>query len=330
MFELSWFYLIFFYTILIGVISGVILSLPGIIIVLFQLFYSSNKKIGIIHLLVQFIGLFFILFEFYYNPPTYGEEGMFFLKGMFIESPVKLLMLFFPFTGILISIFYSYIPLIKNYDQIIHDLTPLKNKIESKINIYKEITGVNLIIGIVVFFIFSVLIQTFFNKPDVSTKMFNEKKINKYDLSIKTKRFEILFMTHNDTFIEFNELVSESSERKYQDIDPIKIKRSLDSLSSVIWNQRTQYSTSLINSELNSEYESKLSSNLLESSFILYKLTSQLSFIVGLIGDVKNDPKNFDFNSFVKQVETQSSLFGEYEIKLKELNEYIFQSNNNL
>ena len=154
--------------------------------------------------------------------------------------------------------------------------------------------------------------------------------VNSLEISNITKRFEILFMTHNDTFIEFNELVSESSERKYQDIDPIKIKRSLDSLSSVIWNQRTQYSTSLINSELNSEYESKLSSNLLESSFILYKLTSQLSFIVGLIGDVKNDPKNFDFNSFVKQVETQSSLFGEYEIKLKELNEYIFQSNNNL
>ena len=109
LFTMSWLYLCFFYPLSIGLIFAITNSIPTILkIYIFKLYNFSWFSV-ISHVLASLIGLINIFIFFYDFPPEFITKGQsyFFLKGWWEDSPIKTLLLIFPFIGLLISFSWS-------------------------------------------------------------------------------------------------------------------------------------------------------------------------------------------------------------------------------
>jgi hypothetical protein len=111
MFTLGWFWLIFGYTFLIGLISFLINSLPSIINYFILNLYKLNWFSIIIHSLVGFIGIIYSYFFLIENPPEFvsGSLESNILYYLWNESKIKTIFLLFPFLGLQFGIFHQFV-----------------------------------------------------------------------------------------------------------------------------------------------------------------------------------------------------------------------------
>lgn len=107
MFTLSWVWLLFGYTILIGAISWLVGSLPAFINFLILRFYGINWFSVTIHSVSGLMGLVYIYTFLYQNPIEMSNDSTPILKALWQESWLKTVLLMFPFIGLQLGIIYQ-------------------------------------------------------------------------------------------------------------------------------------------------------------------------------------------------------------------------------
>jgi len=109
MFSLSWIWLILGYTILIGLISAVVGSIPMLINYLILKFYKLNWFSIIAHSVAGLLGIVYFYFQIYQNPPeaVSGFESTPILKALWSESWLKTILLIIPFIGLQLGLIYQ-------------------------------------------------------------------------------------------------------------------------------------------------------------------------------------------------------------------------------
>ncbi len=110
-FTLGWFWLIFGYTFLIGLISFLINSSPSIINYIILKLYKLNWFSIITHSIVGFIGIIYSYVFIIENPPEIinGSQESNFLNYLWNESWIKTILLLFPFLGIQFGVFHQFV-----------------------------------------------------------------------------------------------------------------------------------------------------------------------------------------------------------------------------
>lgn len=124
MFTLGWFWLIFGYTFLIGLISFLINFLPSIINYFILKLYKLNWFSIITHSIVGFIGIIYSYVFIIENPPEIvnGSQESNIFYYLWNDSWVKTILLLFPFLGLQFGIFHQFV------------IAPILLKIESSTN----------------------------------------------------------------------------------------------------------------------------------------------------------------------------------------------------
>ena len=109
MFSLSWIWLIFGYTFLIGAAFGIVNGMPSLLRLLILKFYGVNWFTCIAHSLSGALGIILITLFFWANPPqlVMGSESPFILVGMWNVAPIKTIFLAPAFLGIVITLPWS-------------------------------------------------------------------------------------------------------------------------------------------------------------------------------------------------------------------------------
>lgn len=109
MFSLSWIWLILGYTILIGIISTIVSSLPALINLLILRFYKLTWFSIITHSLAGLLGILSFYYLMYQNPPEMvsGTESTPILKALWNYSWLKTIFLMFPFIGLQLGLIYQ-------------------------------------------------------------------------------------------------------------------------------------------------------------------------------------------------------------------------------
>lgn len=109
MFNLSWIWIILGYPFLIGLIFGLTNGIPSLLRFLILRLFGVNWFSIIIHSIAGLIGIIMIFIFFKNNPIEYisGNKSESLLCGMWNSSPVKTIILFIPFIGLIISLLYS-------------------------------------------------------------------------------------------------------------------------------------------------------------------------------------------------------------------------------
>jgi hypothetical protein len=109
MFNLSWIWIILGYPFLIGLIFGLTNGIPSVLRILVLRLYGTNWFSVIVHSIAGLIGIIMIFTFFKNNPIEYvsGDKTESLLSGMWDSSPIKTIVLFIPFIGLIISLLYS-------------------------------------------------------------------------------------------------------------------------------------------------------------------------------------------------------------------------------
>jgi hypothetical protein len=109
MFSLSWIWLILGYTLLIGIISAVVSSLPMFINYLILKFYKLNWFSVISHSIAGLLGIVYFYYQIYETPPEAvgGNESTPILKALWSESWLKTIILIIPFIGLQLGLIYQ-------------------------------------------------------------------------------------------------------------------------------------------------------------------------------------------------------------------------------
>ncbi len=107
-FSLSWIWLIIGYLFIIGIISAIFGSIPGLLLFFILKLYGINWFSCIAHSLAGLIGCVHIISLFIANPPELvsGSEAIFFLTGMWETAPVKTIFLTPLFGGLTITVLW--------------------------------------------------------------------------------------------------------------------------------------------------------------------------------------------------------------------------------
>lgn len=110
-FTLRWFWLIFGYTYLIGLISFLINFLPSIINYFILKLYKLNWFSIIIHSIVGFIGIMYSYVYIIENPPEIenGSQESNIFYYLWNESWIKTTLLLFPFLGLQFGILHQFV-----------------------------------------------------------------------------------------------------------------------------------------------------------------------------------------------------------------------------
>jgi len=109
MFNLSWLWIILGYPFLIGLIFGLTNGIPSVLRILVLRLYGTNWFSVIVHSIAGLIGIIMIFTFFKNNPIEYvsGDKTESLLSGMWDSSPIKTIVLFIPFIGLIISLLFS-------------------------------------------------------------------------------------------------------------------------------------------------------------------------------------------------------------------------------
>lgn len=109
MFSLSWIWLIIGYTFLIGIISFLVNSLPGLIKVLILKFYRLNWFSIFAHSIAGLLGIINFYYFIYQNPPEMvnGNESIPILVALWNQSWLKTILLITPFIGLQLGLIYQ-------------------------------------------------------------------------------------------------------------------------------------------------------------------------------------------------------------------------------
>ncbi len=109
MFNLSWIWIILGYPFLIGFIFGLTNGIPSFLRFLILRLYGINWFSVIVHSVAGLIGIIMIFIFFKDNPIEYvsGKKSESLLRGMWSSSPLKTIILFIPFIGLILSLIYS-------------------------------------------------------------------------------------------------------------------------------------------------------------------------------------------------------------------------------
>jgi len=109
MFSLSWFWIIFGYTLLLGIISALVSSLPTLINYLILKLYKLTWFSIITHSLAGLLGIVYFYYLMYQTPPEaiIETERTPILKGLWAISWLKTILLMFPFIGLQLGLIYQ-------------------------------------------------------------------------------------------------------------------------------------------------------------------------------------------------------------------------------
>lgn len=109
MFSLSWIWLILGYTLLIGIISTLVSTLPALINALILNFYKLTWFGIISHSIAGLLGIIYFYTLVYQNPPEMvsGTESTPILKALWSDSWLKTILLMFPFIGLQLGLIYQ-------------------------------------------------------------------------------------------------------------------------------------------------------------------------------------------------------------------------------
>jgi len=108
-FSLSWLWIIIAYLPIIAVVGGLSVGIPGLLRYKILEFYGFNRSVGIIHTFAGLIGVAWFFIFHSMNPPevVIGDERMFMLSGMWELSPLKFIVLAFPYLAFVVGIVWS-------------------------------------------------------------------------------------------------------------------------------------------------------------------------------------------------------------------------------
>ena len=109
MFNLSWIWIVLGYPFLIGLIFGLTNGIPSLLRFLILRLFGLNWFSIIVHSVAGLIGIIMIFIFFKDNPIQYvsGDKSESLLSGMWSSSPLKTIILFIPFLGLIFSLLYS-------------------------------------------------------------------------------------------------------------------------------------------------------------------------------------------------------------------------------